>query len=632
MENWERNLEKMNEDTRRICEERRKLSLQRNNRCSDKPSPSLNKSQKQSLRESRTGSHSRKASREKIEKEKRVKMEKEKREKMEKEKPEKMEKEKRKKMEKDKREKVEKKKSEKVEKKKSEKVEKEKPSNLEKGKPKLRQHRRRGRSRKVRRCLNSKSKGPSNSQDISFSPLALTEAEVPTWQVSSLTISHISSSFIPSVKGTDFEEEVNQPKEMSSIVHPAQDFPQTIKNIVLKPAESAIKKTNEDKIKEQSEIAGVLKSEMVLQVCDVSYHLAQKWNWPNIFKIERMCCPSLNTTLEGMKSLNKFDSLRCEGFTFIKYILNALGVGVTPNWKGKEDYTTDYKVDQFLLPKNENSPAIFQEAWIILQKLRSTPIACSPVQKGCEDLNYRLQMAIVVHGIKIFRTSERDWEIVDSHDQTIKGEGVVLFRGNLARIKGMTVDKISVALDPTTQANVNGLEAEATGQVKLKQGLKSAMFSSDEEYVYIQENQLWKFYMDNRSSCSLVRRTATGIRGILTYLLKPLRLSFSNKVSKELKEEKVERCIKEFEFSTVIVSEHRNHEGKQKSEVIILDMERGEMTEPIGDSLSVAESSVISKDLVLKSLVHQTVRYWEGRGTRKRKMKQKIFAFSYYPP
>ncbi|CAH9079492.1 unnamed protein product [Cuscuta europaea] len=97
--------------------------------------------------------------------------------KVEKEKCEKMEKEKCKKMEKEKREKVEKKKSEKVEIKKSEKVEKEKPSNMEKGKPKLLKQRRRGRSRTVRHCINSKNRGLSQSQEISSGPLASTQVE-----------------------------------------------------------------------------------------------------------------------------------------------------------------------------------------------------------------------------------------------------------------------------------------------------------------------------------------------------------------------------------------------------------------------------------------------------------------------
>ncbi|CAH9120157.1 unnamed protein product [Cuscuta europaea] len=157
MEDWGLFWEKMREDTRRLCERIRKISPQRNNRHSQKESRTNSHSQ-ELQKESRTVSHLRKKPREEVgklgEKDKREKMEKEKRSTLENEKRSNMEKEK------------------------SSKPEKEKSSNLEKGKPKLRQKcRRRGWSRTVRRCLNSKSKYPSQSQDTSSGPLVLTRAD-----------------------------------------------------------------------------------------------------------------------------------------------------------------------------------------------------------------------------------------------------------------------------------------------------------------------------------------------------------------------------------------------------------------------------------------------------------------------
>ncbi|CAH9068654.1 unnamed protein product [Cuscuta europaea] len=49
------------------------------------------------------------------------------------------------------------------------------------------------------------------------------------------------------------------------------------------------------------------------------------------------------------------------------------------------------------------------------------------------------------------------------------------------------------------------------------------------------------------------------------------------------------------------------------------------------DISSAAEMFVISKDLVLKFLVQQSIKYWEGRGARM-KWKWKIIVVSYHPP
>ncbi|CAH9139326.1 unnamed protein product [Cuscuta epithymum] len=176
-------------------------------------------------------------------------------------------------------------------------------------------------------------------------------------------------------------------------------------------------------------------------------------------------------------------------------------------------------------------------------------------------------------------------------------------------------------------------DIETKELVKVKQGLKIAMFSSGEESAYLLGRQFWKPYLGNNPSCSLVRRNATGIRGILTYLPKPLRFSFSNKVGKDEKGGEVESCIKEFPFSTVLVSEHGKHEGLQKGEEIFFDMECGKVTEQKETALqnySAVGSSVII-NLVLNSLIHQPVKYWEGRGAKK-KRKLKIIAVSYRPP
>ncbi|CAH9071966.1 unnamed protein product, partial [Cuscuta epithymum] len=99
-----------------------------------------------------------------------------------------------------------KKNAKKTEKEKREKVEREKSSNLEKGEPKLRQHRRRGRSRKVRRCINSKSKGWLQSP-ISSGILDSTRAEED------------SSLKSPSESKDSHQELINQPQPSTADRH-----------------------------------------------------------------------------------------------------------------------------------------------------------------------------------------------------------------------------------------------------------------------------------------------------------------------------------------------------------------------------------------------------------------------------
>ncbi|CAH9100870.1 unnamed protein product [Cuscuta europaea] len=159
---------------------------------------------------------------------------------------------------------------------------------------------------------------------------------------------------------------------------------------------------------------------------------------------------------------------------------------------------------------------------------------------------------------------------------------------------------------------------EARKKGNLKQGLKMAMSLSGEGKAYLQENHFWKFYMIDRISCSIVRRTAAGIVYLLACLLKPFMPSFSYEIGKEWKEEEVERYREMFASST-------------ETCVVIEFLKVTEANETSLDFSSAAEMSVISKDLVLKFLVQQSVKYWEGRGARM-KWKREIMAVSYHPP
>ncbi|CAH9143496.1 unnamed protein product [Cuscuta epithymum] len=270
--------EKMSEDTRRFCEEIRKLSLQRNNRHSR--GKSRTKSQKESQKETelrklqeswkepRTVSHSRKEWRGKLgkfaEKNERQKVEKEK-------KPSNLEKEKRTKN--------------------KEKVESAGAKNMNTELAELRtkmrpQRHRRGRSRKVRRCVNSKSKGPSQSEDTSFGPLASTQVENPSSQ---------SLSESP--------ELVNQQQPEGTHTY---GFSRR-KMFSKYDLDQSDLETNRFKL---------------LQVGNISFHLAHKKNWPNGRKTEMMYRQSSNIVLEG---LNKYDNLTLEGVTSMK--MNKKGLG-----------------------------------------------------------------------------------------------------------------------------------------------------------------------------------------------------------------------------------------------------------------------------------------------------------------
>ncbi|CAH9101228.1 unnamed protein product [Cuscuta europaea] len=187
--------------------------------------------------------------------------------------------------------------------------------------------------------------------------------------------------------------------------------------------------------------------------------------------------------------------------------------------------------------------------------------------------------------------------------------------------------RISVDPDPTIQAAVNGLEAEAKCQpykmvlcsndpeencsvekyiqirekINGKQGWKMASSLSGEGKAYQQQKTFWKLYM----------------------------------IGKDWKEEEVERYGEKFASSAVLVSEEKNNEELQKSTETFAAVECLKVTEVNETSLKISsaiERSMILKDLVLKSLlVHQPVKYWEGRGARM-KCKWKIMADSYHPP
>ncbi|CAA7027942.1 unnamed protein product [Microthlaspi erraticum] len=75
---------------------------------------------------------------------------------------------------------------------------------------------------------------------------------------------------------------------------------------------------------------------------------------------------------------------------------------------------------------------------------------------------------------------------------------------------------------------------EAMENVKLKQGLKTAMSISTEGNGYLQESKFWKLYKEDKPSCAIVIRTAAGLVHILAQLLEPFMPSFSREVFKQL--------------------------------------------------------------------------------------------------
>ncbi|XP_010496964.1 PREDICTED: methionine--tRNA ligase, cytoplasmic [Camelina sativa] len=79
-----------------------------------------------------------------------------------------------------------------------------------------------------------------------------------------------------------------------------------------------------------------------------------------------------------------------------------------------------------------------------------------------------------------------------------------------------------------------GEYVEAMEKVKLKQGLKTAMLISNEGNFYLQANQFWKLYKDDKPSCAIVIRTAAGLVHLIAQLLEPFIPSFSCEVFKQL--------------------------------------------------------------------------------------------------
>uniref|UniRef100_A0A1J3EI29 methionine--tRNA ligase n=2 Tax=Noccaea caerulescens TaxID=107243 RepID=A0A1J3EI29_NOCCA len=75
---------------------------------------------------------------------------------------------------------------------------------------------------------------------------------------------------------------------------------------------------------------------------------------------------------------------------------------------------------------------------------------------------------------------------------------------------------------------------EAMENVKLKQGLKTAMSISSEGNGYLQESKFWKLYKEDKPSCAIVIRTAAGLVHTLAQLLEPFMPSFSREVFKQL--------------------------------------------------------------------------------------------------
>ncbi|CAH9088162.1 unnamed protein product [Cuscuta europaea] len=75
----------------------------------------------------------------------------------------------------------------------------------------------------------------------------------------------------------------------------------------------------------------------ILHTCDTDACVAkskmtsrfvQEMNWPNVLKSEMVYYHSLNITLEGLKSLNKFDSFIYEGVTSVMDTQNGLEGGI----------------------------------------------------------------------------------------------------------------------------------------------------------------------------------------------------------------------------------------------------------------------------------------------------------------
>ncbi|MQM04138.1 hypothetical protein Taro_036929 [Colocasia esculenta] len=75
---------------------------------------------------------------------------------------------------------------------------------------------------------------------------------------------------------------------------------------------------------------------------------------------------------------------------------------------------------------------------------------------------------------------------------------------------------------------------DAMEKVKLKQGLKTAMSISSEGNFYLQDNQFWKLYKEDPTSCAIVMKTSVGIVYLLATLLEPFMPSFSIEVLTQL--------------------------------------------------------------------------------------------------
>jgi methionyl-tRNA synthetase len=68
-------------------------------------------------------------------------------------------------------------------------------------------------------------------------------------------------------------------------------------------------------------------------------------------------------------------------------------------------------------------------------------------------------------------------------------------------------------------------------QVKLKQGLKTAMSISSEGNAYLQESQFWKLFKEDPAACAVVMKTSAGLVYLLACLLEPFMPSFTDEVS-----------------------------------------------------------------------------------------------------
>ncbi|CAH9078398.1 unnamed protein product [Cuscuta europaea] len=251
--------------------ERGKLAKEKHTKSKEKVEKDGAKERRTGLEESQTVSHSRKDWRGKLgklaEKVESGKVEKEKRSTLEKDKRSNMEKET------------------------SSKPEKEKSSNLEKGKPKLRQKcRRRGRSRTVHRFLNSKSKYPSQSQDTSSGPLVLTRADKSS--------SKSLFEFPESQQNLVIQQHTYGEEEFS-------DKP----SVNLEPEDGTVGFSRSVMFSKYDLDQSDLETNRfkLLHVCDISSHLAQKRNWPNVCKTEMMYRQSSNIVLEGLNIVSIVD-------------------------------------------------------------------------------------------------------------------------------------------------------------------------------------------------------------------------------------------------------------------------------------------------------------------------------------